>query len=77
MSYANGEKYDGQWKDDKKQGRGMHSYQNGDRYDGGWIEDEECWDGESLIKFIGVYYFNNGDKYKGDWKDEKLNGEGN
>jgi hypothetical protein len=51
MNYASGEKYDGQWKDDKKQGRGVYTYLNGDRYEGGWLEDEKCWDGKSSIKF--------------------------
>ena len=39
MSYANGDKYDGDWKDDNKDGKGIYSDANGNKYDGDWKDD--------------------------------------
>ena len=36
FTYANGEKYDGEWKDGKKHGRGVLTCANGEKYDGEW-----------------------------------------
>lgn len=33
-SYADGEKYDGEWKTGEKHGTGSYSYTDGARYDG-------------------------------------------
>jgi hypothetical protein len=32
MNYKNGDKYDGEWKDDKCRGNGVKAYANGDKY---------------------------------------------
>ena len=34
MNYADGRKYDGQWKDDKPNGKGIMYYADGDKYKG-------------------------------------------
>jgi hypothetical protein len=34
MSYANGEVYEGEWKEGKKEGKGKMGYPNGDEYEG-------------------------------------------
>jgi len=34
VTYSNGEKYDGEWKDNKKHGQGAHTWPNGDKYVG-------------------------------------------
>mmetsp|Transcript_19471 Transcript_19471/g.33104 ORF Transcript_19471/g.33104 Transcript_19471/m.33104 type:complete len:84 (-) Transcript_19471:6-257(-) len=34
-----GSKYDGEWKDDKKNGRGVYTYPDGSKYDGEWKDD--------------------------------------
>lgn len=39
QNYDNGDKYDGQWKDDQKTGQGIMTYANADKYEGGWIDD--------------------------------------
>ncbi len=36
--YVNGERYEGQWKDDKAHGKGTLTYIHGDRYVGEWAE---------------------------------------
>ena len=33
-TWANGTKYDGEWKDDKRHGKGIHTWANGSKYDG-------------------------------------------
>jgi hypothetical protein len=38
---VSGERYAGEWKDDKRNGNGIHHYANGDRYDGEWKEHKE------------------------------------
>lgn len=37
-SYADGDKYEGEWKDDKRDGEGTMSYKNGDKFTGEWKE---------------------------------------
>lgn len=36
LECANGDKYDGDWTEDKKGPNGMEFYTNGDKYDGQW-----------------------------------------
>ena len=44
-TYANGDKYDGEWKDNKKDGKGILSCANGDKYDGNWANDKRNGEG--------------------------------
>ena len=71
MYYNNGDKYEGEWKDDKKY-KGIHYFNEepfkGDKYDGFFINDK--FEGE------GIYYWNDGDKYEGNWKNGKRDGKG-
>ena len=46
--YPNGDKYEGQWKGDKKHGQGTFSFADGDKYVGQWKEGNKhgqgtCW----------------------------------
>ena len=67
--YQNGDKYDGQWKDDKKEGKGYFFYkETGEVYKGNFSND--------LPNGIGIYYFKNGDRYEGSFKDGKKHGKG-
>ena len=36
MLFANGNKYEGEYKDNKKNGKGTYIYANGDKYKGEW-----------------------------------------
>ena len=36
MNFQNGDKYDGDWEQDKMHGKGIMDYFNGDRYFGQW-----------------------------------------
>jgi hypothetical protein len=46
----------GQFKDNKKHGKGKIDYHTGDKYTGAWIDDNRT--GQ------GVYIFANGDRYE-------------
>ena len=63
-----GDKYVGEFKDDKKHGQGTYSYASGDKYVG------EFKDGKSHGQ--GTYSYASGDKYVGEFKDDKKHGQG-
>ena len=67
--YKNGDKYEGTWKDNKKDGKGSFYYN----------EKEEVYRGNFINDYPngnGIYYFKNGDRYEGLFKDGKKHGEG-
>lgn len=39
MNWDDGCKYDGDWKDDVRHGKGVFEYTNGDKYEGDWADD--------------------------------------
>ena len=41
MCYNDGSRYEGDWKNDKKQGKGIIFYNNGSRYEGDWKNDKK------------------------------------
>ena len=75
MYYKNGSKYEGQWKNDKKHGRGVFISQNynnpkliGIKYEGEFNNDK--------IEGYGVGKYTSGDRYEGEWKNNKQYGRG-
>ena len=62
MSYANGNKYIGEWKDGKKSGEGVMIYENGDLYDGEWQHGKKNGQGTLTLK-------NGNISHKGSWVD--------
>lgn len=60
--------YNGQWKDDKKNGQGVFDWGDGSKYDGQFVANIRCG--------RGTYYFPSGDRYTGDWRNDKENGKG-
>ena len=76
MIYNNGAKYEGEWKDNKKHGKGVFissHYLNcennpGLKYEGEFFDDK--FDG------FGKVVYSNGDKYEGEWKNNKQHGRG-
>ena len=67
-----GDKYVGEWKDDKYHGYGIYTYTKGDKYVGEYKDDNP--NGQ------GTYTWNTapnkGDKYVGEYKDGKYHGQG-
>ena len=69
LIYPNGRKYDGDWINNKKEGKGKEYWPNGDYYIGEYKND--------LFNSRGIYYDNStGDKYDGGWKDLRKHGKG-
>ena len=67
-TFADGDKYVGEYKDDKGNGQGTYTFANGDKYVGEYKDDKR--NGQ------GTYTYANGDKYVGEYKDDKGNGQG-
>jgi len=60
-------RYEGEFKDNKKEGVGRIWWSNGDRYLGDWKHDTK--DG------FGVMMWENGDRYDGNWKNDLRDGQ--
>lgn len=67
-TYPNGDKYTGDFKDDKKSGKGLMEYNDGDTYEGDWAND--------LRNGKGTLTHPNGEKAVLQWKDDKPIEEG-
>ena len=68
---TNNEKYsefDGEWKNDARNGKGVCFFVNGGYYSGEWQNNKRHGTG-TMIK-------NNGEIYHGQWKDDKKHGKG-
>jgi len=91
-SKANGFKYVGDYKNDKKHGKGKYTYPNGDIYNGNWKngvrhgkgkysykEDEGVYEGEwveGIKQGSGKYTFGSGDVFTGTYENNVRHGEG-
>ena len=64
----NGEKYAGEWRDDKYHGQGTYTIPSGQKYVGEFRDDKR--DGQ------GTYTFPDGKKYVGEFRDDKYHGQG-
>ena len=49
MIYANGDEYEGDWKDDKRNGMGNFKANNNDKYSGEWKNDKKDGKGKMSI----------------------------
>ena len=67
-TFSSGNKYVGEYKDDKSHGQGTFTFANGDKYVGEFRGGD--FNGQ------GTFTFASGDKYVGEWKDDKRNGQG-
>ena len=60
--------YEGEFKDDRPDGKGVFTYVNGDKYDGQFAR--------GLKNGYGMEYFANGFMYEGQYKNGRAEGEG-
>jgi len=65
---STGNKYDGNWINNKKEGNGTEYWPNGDYYIGGWKNMKK--------NGYGIYTWQNGDIYAGYWLNDLFNGSG-
>ena len=65
--YENGT-YEGELKNDLRDGKGKMTWKDGDVYEGDWKNGK--FDG------FGKYYYNNGDRYEGEFKNDSCEGRG-
>jgi len=63
LTYSDGDKYVGEWKDGQKNGQGTYTWSNGNKYLG------EFKDGKKHGQ--GTFTWSNGKKYEGEWKNGK------
>ena len=82
--------YDGEWKDNKKDGTGTMLYSDGSLYIGEWKENKktkgrmEYFNGDNYIgewnndsrSGEGIYEYHDGSVYTGDWRDDLQYGQG-
>ena len=67
-TYANGNKFVGEWKDGMWHGQGTYTHADGNKYVGEWKYGK--WHGK------GTYTNTKGDKYVGEFKDGNRHGQG-
>ena len=68
LTWTDGTKYEGEFKDDKQNGQGTVTFANGAKYEGEFKDDN--------FHGQGTYTWPSGNKYVGEFKDNKQNGQG-
>jgi hypothetical protein len=68
IQYANGDTYEGEFYDDKREGFGIYTWKVGGKYIGESFQNS--------FQGFGVITFSDGTKYTGDFKDGEFEGEG-
>ena len=68
VTFSNGDRYEGDFKDGLFSGWGIYSYKKGDRYEGEFRND--------MKEGRGAFIFQNGDRYSGDFKNDMMDGKG-
>jgi len=66
--YPDGGVYEGDYEDDKKNGKGKYTWSDGGVYEGDYKDDK--------MNGKGKFTWPDGGVYEGDFKDEKMNGKG-
>ncbi|MBD2056125.1 pentapeptide repeat-containing protein [Oculatella sp. FACHB-28] len=68
MMYPNGDRYDGEFRDGKRNGCGTFTFENGRNYVGQFRDDQ--------FQGQGIWTLENGDRYIGEFQANKCNGQG-
>ena len=66
--FENGNRYSGEWANNKKNGQGTLFFPDGDKYIGKFRDDQ--------YNGYGIYSWADGQKYAGQWANDKRNGQG-
>ena len=67
MYYNNGDRYEGDYRNSKKEGKGIYYYNDGSRYEGDFKNGKK--DGE------GIIYYADGTKEIGEFSDDEISDE--
>ena len=67
--WADGERFTGEWRNDKRTGKGIYQWVSGDWYQGDFVDNE--------MHGKGMYVWADGAKYIGDWQHDERTGQGN
>ncbi len=90
-TFKSGNIYEGEWKDNKRNGQGIATFTNGDKYVGEWKDNKR--NGQGIATFAngniyegefkngeyhgqGIIIFKSGNKYAGEFKNSKRHGKG-
>ena len=65
-TWADGSKYIGEWKNNKRDGQGTYTWPSGSKYIGEWLENERHGD--------GAYVWSSGHTYVGQWMSDVRHG---
>jgi hypothetical protein len=69
MNYPNGDMYEGEWRDEMREGFGVQRYSKGDVFEGEWLMDK--------MHGKGILLHSDGSVYEGIWEHgQKLEGHG-
>lgn len=91
ITYDNGDRFEGQWKNGVKSGFGTYYFSDGGKYEGNW--EDNSYNGYGVRTYIngdkydgnwingqrfgfGIYYFNNGNRFEGNWVQNRRHGKG-
>ena len=68
MSWADGSRYEGAFRDDDANGYGVFYYASGDRYDGNFLDGQ--------FHGAGTNYWSDGSSWEGPFVSNQLHGQG-
>ena len=68
MSDEVGNRYVGEWVNDKRSGTGTYTFASGDVYEGQWLD--------GMYHGYGTYSSAESDEYEGEWRQDKMSGRG-
>ncbi len=68
LLFHSGDRYEGQWKQDRMHGEGTYAFADGDKYVGQWKD--------SKMHGRGTYFYASGDKYTGRFANDVKDGSG-
>ena len=66
--YNNGDRYEGEFKINSREGKGIYYYNDGDIFEGEYKN--------GITEGKGVYYYKNGDRHEGEYKNDSKEGKG-
>ncbi len=75
-TWDSGEKYIGEWKNDKRDGHGTYIFADGDKYVGEYKDGKRDGQGTYTHASPDPRSAQEGDKYTGEWKNGKRDGQG-